>query len=77
MTEPRITWDQDANAIYVQFSEEPAVSTIAFSSTVYFDLDEAGDPVGMEILRVDSSIFAKLKGLPDSATLRDLIPSAA
>lgn len=53
------------------------LSTIALSSTVYIDVDNAGNPIGMEILRVDSSIFATLKDLPDSATLKDLIQHAA
>lgn len=44
-----------------------------FSDTVYIDLDDADNPIGMEVLRVDSSIFATLKALPDTATLRDLI----
>lgn len=73
----QITWDQEADAIYVRFSDEEVVSTIALSSTVYIDVDNAGNPIGMEILRVDSSIFATLKDLPDSATLKDLIQHAA
>lgn len=77
MTEPRLTWDMDADAIYVQFSEEEVASTIALSDTVYIDVDHAGNPVGMEVLRIDSSIFATLKDLPDTATLRDLIRHAA
>lgn len=77
MTEPRITWDQEADAIYVQFSDEDVASTIGISSTVFIDVDQAGDPVGMEVLRIDASIFATLRNLPDSATLRDLIRSAA
>lgn len=77
MIEPRISWDQEADAIYVRFSDEDVVSTISISSTVFIDIDQAGDPVGMEVLRVDSGIFATLKNLPDSATLRDLIRSAA
>lgn len=77
MTETRITWDQEADAIYVRFSDADVASTIAISTTVYIDVDEAGNPVGMEVLRVDSSIFATLKNLPDPATLRDLIRTAA
>lgn len=77
MTGTRISWDQDADAIYVRFSDADVVSTIALSSTVYVDIDQDGEPVGMEILRVDASIFAALKDLPDSATLRDLIRHAA
>ena len=77
MTDTRITWDQDADAIYVKFSDADVASTIALSNTVYIDVDQAGDPVDMEFLRVDSGIFATLKDLPDTATLRDLIRSVA
>lgn len=77
MTDTRITWDQDADAIYVRLSDAEVASTIALSTTVYIDVDDHGNPVGMEVLRVDSSIFAALKNLPETATLRDLVRSAA
>lgn len=68
---------QDANAIYVRFSEAEVNSTIALSNTVYIDIDDLGNPVGMEVLNVDSDLLATLKGLPATATLRDLIQTAA
>lgn len=77
MTGTQITWDQEANVMYIRFSEDEIVSTIALSSTVYIDIDSAGNPIGMEILRVDSNILATLKNLPDSATLKDLVQHAA
>lgn len=77
MTDTRITWDQDADAIYVRLSDAEVASTIALSTTVYIDVDDNGNPVGMEVLRVDSGIFAALKNLPETATLRDLLRSAA
>ncbi len=76
-TDTRITWDQDANAIYVRLSDAEVATTVTLSTTVYIDVDQDGNPVGMEVLRVDSSIFAALKNLPETATLRDLIRSAA
>jgi uncharacterized protein YuzE len=77
MTDTRITCDQDADAIYIRFSDTDVASTIALSNTVYIDVDQDGNPIGMEVLRVDSSIFAALKDVPDTATLRDLIRNAA
>lgn len=73
----KLTWDKDAGAVYVQFSEEDVATTIALSTTVYIDIDQHGNPVGMEVLRADSGLIATLQALPDTATLSDLIHSAA
>lgn len=77
MTDTKITWDQDADAIYIQFSVADVASTITLSSTAYINVDSFGNPVGVEILGVDASVFAALDGLSDSATLLDLIRNAA
>lgn len=77
MTDTRITWDQDADAIYVRILDANVAATLTISDTVYIDVDHAGNPIGMEILRVDSDIFAALKNLSDTPTLKDLIHSAA
>ena len=77
MTDTRITWDHDADAIYIRLSDTEVASTITLSSTVYIDVDAAGNPVGLEVLRVDSNILAALGDLSDIATLRDLIHRAA
>lgn len=77
MNDMRITWDHDADAIYVRLSDAAVDSTIALSNTVYLDVDLEGYPVGMEILNVDSNVLAALKNLPETATLRDLIQTAA
>lgn len=77
MNKMKFTHDQDANAIYVRFSDTEVDSTIALSNTVYIDIDSQGNPVGMEVLNVDSNLLAALKDLPANATLRDLIQTAA
>lgn len=77
MTDTRVTWDKEADAVYVQLSTSEVASTIALSNTVYIDVDIDGNPVGVEVLRVDASILAALSGLSDIATLRDLIHRAA
>ena len=73
----KFTYDQDANAIYVRFSEADVDSTIARSNTVYIDLDSQGNPVGMEVLNVDSDLLTSLRDLPATATLRESIQTAA
>lgn len=77
MKNTKITWDQDAEAVYIQFSNEEVAATITLSTTVYVDVDHAGNPVGMEVLRVDSALLATFQNLPESATLKDLLHSAA
>lgn len=77
MTDTRVSWDQEADAIYIQLSDAEVASTVSLSSTVYIDLDANGDPVGLEVLRVDESILAALRNLPHTATLRDLLGIAA
>lgn len=77
MTDARITWDQDANAIYVRFSDADVAATLALSDTVYIDVDANGNPIGMEVLRVDFDIFATLKNLSGNPSLKDLIANAA
>ena len=77
MTDTRITWDHDADAIYIRLSDTEVASTITLSRTVYIDVDAAGDPVGLEVLCVDSSILAALGDLSDIATFHDLLHRAA
>ena len=77
MNKMKFTYDQDANAIYVRFSDTEVDSTIALSNTGYINIDSQGNPVGMEVLNVDSNLLAALKDLPANATLRDLIQTAA
>lgn len=77
MTDTRVTWDKEADAIYVKFSDAEVTSTIVLSTTVYMDVDGLGNPVGLEVLKVDTSILAILRDLPNIATLRDLIHQAA
>ena len=77
MTSAQISWDREADAIYVRFTDEPVESTIALSTSVYIDVDANGNPVGLEVLKADANLISALQGLSNSATLRDLIAAAA
>lgn len=78
MTSPTMTYDRDANALYIRFSTERIEATVALSDSVYVDVDRDGEPVGFEVLHAASPDLAGIPTLPDTAALRDLLkPSAA
>lgn len=75
---PTLTYDREANALYLRFSTNPIAETIAFSESVYLDVDAAGEPVGLEILDATSTALERIPDLPATAQLRDLLhPRAA
>jgi uncharacterized protein YuzE len=45
-----VTYDREAEALYLQFSEEEIAETIELADNVYVDVDKSGNPVGFEIL---------------------------
>jgi uncharacterized protein YuzE len=51
---PWITYDGDADALYVYLSEEQVAQTVAESNNRFVDLDAAGRIVGIEVLDVSS-----------------------
>jgi YD repeat-containing protein len=51
-----LTYDQQADAVYVYFSQRPVVRTEALGDAVAVDYDAAGTPVGVEFLNVSSGI---------------------
>ena len=77
MTSPILTYDPDANALYIRFSPEAVEETIELSESVYVDLDQRGDPVGLEILHAEPDVLANLPALPDTAEFRDLLTRTA
>lgn len=78
MSDPTITYDRDANALYIQFSMNEIAETVALSDSVYVDVDADGEPVGFEILHAASADLDGFPTLPASGTLRDLLkPRAA
>ncbi len=48
------TFDSEAHARYVAVSRESVHQTVPVSAHVFVDLDANGNPIGMEVLGVDS-----------------------
>jgi uncharacterized protein YuzE len=46
----KTTYDDDANALYVQFSEEKVASTEELRPGIILDFDKAGRIIGIEML---------------------------
>lgn len=77
MKTPTVRFDIEAQALYIRFSTEHVAETVELSDTVYIDVDENGNPVGFEVLDVDSSLLSKLRDLPDGTDLRRLLSDRA
>ena len=74
---PTLTYDREANAIYLRFSTNPIEETITLSDSVYLDVDVEGEPVGLEILDASTADLRAIPEIPDGALLRDLVRSHA
>ena len=48
----KIEYDAQADALYIQLRDGEVVETVESSKYVYVDLDEEGQPLGIEILFV-------------------------
>lgn len=48
--------DPDVNALYITFGEGEVARTVAISEAVYADLDEVGNPLGLEFINADDFI---------------------
>lgn len=53
----RVTYDQDADAMYIYLTERPVMKTVPVSGRVMVDLDEDGNLRGVEMLFA-SKMFA-------------------
>ena len=67
---PKITYDPEANALYMRFSDNEIAETLELSESVYVDVDSDGVPVGLEVLDATSSLFIDR---PDAAALKELM----
>ena len=77
MSDPTLTYDREAEALYLQFSEEEIVETIELADNVYVDVDKDGNPVGFEILGAEPELLASLPVSPEVLGLRDLLKRSA
>lgn len=59
MNSPTITYDPDANALYVRFSQGEIGETVELSESVYVDVDADRVPVGLEVLDVTSDLVSE------------------
>jgi uncharacterized protein YuzE len=73
MKSPQITYDPEANALYLQFSENEIAETVELSEAVYVDVDADGLLVGIEVLDATAEVLSGLPTLPDVAELMDLL----
>lgn len=48
---PEISVDRDANAIYIKISDEKVDKTKEISNSIFADIDENENVVGIEILK--------------------------
>ena len=77
MTSPTLSYDPEANAIYLRFSDEEIAETVELSETVYVDVDAEGNPVGFEVLDANPAWLATMSALPDAAALKDVLKHRA
>jgi uncharacterized protein YuzE len=73
MTSPTLTYDREANALYIRFSSASVAETVELSESVYVDLDADGAPVGFEVLHAEPDVLSSIPMPPDTAGFRDLV----
>lgn len=77
MTSPTLSYDADAQALYIRMSNRAVADTVEISQSVYVDVDDEGNAVGFEVLGVDSPLLANIPDLPDDMELRQLLKDHA
>jgi len=73
MTDPRLSYDPEANALYLRLTENEVAETLELSRSTYLDVDADGAPVGFEILNADPTLLEGLPNLPDGTSLIDVL----
>jgi uncharacterized protein YuzE len=66
-----LTYDQEADAVYVYFAEREVAATEEISDSVAVDFDSTGQPVGVEFLNV--SLGIDLGQIPHRAEVAKLL----
>jgi uncharacterized protein YuzE len=77
MSSPTLTYDHEAEALYLQFSEAKIVETIELADNVYVDVDKDGNPVGFEVLGAEPELLASLPVSPEVLGLREFLKKSA
>ena len=49
----QIQYDRDVDALYIEIATGDVASTIELTETIYVDVDQAGNPLGVEFLDAD------------------------
>ncbi len=66
-----LTYDPEADAVYVYFAEREVAATEEISDSVAVDFDSSGQPVGVEFLNV--SVGIDLGKIPHRAEVAKLL----
>lgn len=53
-----VSYDPDVDATYVKVADAPVASTDTLADLVAVDLDAAGQPVGVEVLKAPGAVSA-------------------
>lgn len=54
MSEVKITYDPEVDAMYIQWSDQPVANTREMPDGTVVDYDAQGQPVGVELLNVQT-----------------------
>ena len=73
MPSPTLTYDAEANALYLRLSNHDVAETLELSRSTYLDVDADGAPVGFEILHADPELLAGVSSPPEETLLRDVV----
>ncbi len=56
----KVRYDPEADILYIGFKDSKVENVIDVDEDAYLELDESGEPVGLEIHRVSDLIFPEL-----------------
>jgi uncharacterized protein YuzE len=73
MSTPFVTYDAVANALYLRLTDHAVAQSIELSESVYLDLDEHDEPVGLEVLYAQGPLPDALKHVSAGGRLADLL----
>lgn len=68
-----LTYDPDVKTLYIQLTDADVLETVELAAGVYLDVDDHGEPVGLEILNAAPTLLAGLPAPPDMTAPRELV----